>query len=425
MRNTRIYRPAGVGALALLVLSVTASAQVSLDATLKPYLTKYEIPALAAAVVKGGKIVAAGAVGTRRWGENIPVTPNDRFHLGSDTKAMTATLAAVLVDQGKIRWNSTLGEVFTDLGEKADPVFTRLTLEQLLSHTSGLPSDNLSRDAEPYMVLTTDCEDWPVGNLDETRAWLVRRWATLPMTGKPGEKFEYSNINYVIVGALIERLEGKTWDELIFDRIFRPLNLRTAGLGTQSSPGLTDAPLPHAVVDGKIKPILAGPLADNPPVIGPAGIAHMSVLDFARWAGWNAGQGKRGPALVKPETLKKLHTAVVTIPPPPDAPVGTPAGGKYAFGWGERVRDFHPRPLLCHSGSNGMNIAQIHIDPEADFAVVLLTNIAGKKVNGALDELVKELFETWAAKPAPPASKPVETDPPKKSREGKKSADGK
>ncbi|MBP7867069.1 MAG: beta-lactamase family protein [Acidobacteria bacterium] len=425
MSNTRISRSAGVATLALALLCVAAPAQASLDPVLKPYLAKYEIPALAAAVVKDGRIVAAGAVGTRRWGENIPVTPSDRFHLGSDTKAMTATLAAILVDQGKLRWDSTVGDVFPDLGENADPVFTRLTLEQLLSHTSGLPSDNLSRDAVPYMALTEVSDDWPVGNLDEIRAWLVRRWAALPMPGKPGGTFEYSNLNYVIVGAMIERLEGKTWDELIFDRIFRPLNLRTAGLGTQSTPGRTDAPLPHAVVNGKIKPLLAGPLSDNPAVIGPAGIAHMSVLDFARWAGWNAGEGKRGPALVKPETLKRLHTAVVTIPPPADAPVGTPAGGKYALGWGERVRDFHPDPILCHSGSNGMNIAQVHLDPKADFAVVLLANIAGKKANEALDELVRELFEAWAAKPAPPAPRSAATEPPKEKPEGKKPADGK
>jgi CubicO group peptidase (beta-lactamase class C family) len=114
------------------------------------------------------------------------------------------------------------------------------------------------------------------------------------MRGKPLERFEYSNLNYVIVGAMIEKIEGKSWDELMFERIFQPLNLRTAGLGIQSSLGKIDAPLPHIIVEDKIKPMLAGPCADNPPVIGPAGIAHMSVLDFARWAGWNAGEGKHG-----------------------------------------------------------------------------------------------------------------------------------
>ena len=125
----------------------------------------------------------------------------------------------------------------------------------------------------------------------------------------------YSNMNYIIAGSAMERIAGKTWEELVTDRVFDPLGLKTAGLGPQSTIGRVDAPLGHDEVDGKVKAFLAGPNGDNPPVIGPAGTAHMSVLDFARWAGWNAGAGKRGPSLVKPETRDRLHAMVVTIPP--------------------------------------------------------------------------------------------------------------
>ena len=81
---------------------------ISLDPILQPYLERYDLPALAAAVVKNGEIIASGAVGTRRAGTNNPVTINDRFHIGSDTKAMTALIAAMLVEGGKIRWTSTV-----------------------------------------------------------------------------------------------------------------------------------------------------------------------------------------------------------------------------------------------------------------------------------------------------------------------------
>src|SRR5262245_65930513 len=84
-----------------------------------------------------------------------------------------------------------------------------------------------------------------------------------------------------------------------------------------------------------MKAFFAGTNGDSPPILGPAGIAHMSVLDFARWAGWNAGEGKRGPALVRPETMRKLHTPVISMPPKPDAPPGTPPGGWYGLGWGQ------------------------------------------------------------------------------------------
>src|SRR5918911_527696 len=87
----------------------------SLDSVLQPYLARYDLPALAAAVVKNGEIIASGAVGTRRAGTNSPVMIEDRFHIGSDTKAMTALIAAMLVEGGKIRWTSTVGEVFPEL----------------------------------------------------------------------------------------------------------------------------------------------------------------------------------------------------------------------------------------------------------------------------------------------------------------------
>jgi len=365
----------------------TAQAQTSLDSRLKPYLTQYDLPSIAAAVVKDGKIISAGAVGTRRAGANISVTINDRFHLGSDTKAMTALLAAMLVEEGKLRWNTTPAEVFPELANKMDTGFRRVTLEQLLSHTSGVPSDNEDIVKVFMEAMTKD------GNLDELRYWMVQQWSKRPLAYESGTKFAYSNMGYIIVGAIIERTAGKTWDELITERIFTPLKLSTAGLGEQSSRGRIDAPLGHAIIDGKAKAMLAGPNGDIPPIVGPAGIAHMSVLDFAYWAGWNAGEGKRKPNLVKPETMRKLHTPVISMPERKAAAPGTPAGGRYALGWGELTVDWVPYPLIYHGGSNEMNLAHIWIDTKRDCAMVTVTNISGPKANEALFKLARELYK--------------------------------
>jgi CubicO group peptidase (beta-lactamase class C family) len=368
----------------------STSAQTSLDAVLVPFLARYELPAVAAAIVKGGKVVAVGAVGTRKAGAKIPVTVNDRFHLGSDTKAMTALLAAMFVEEGKIRWNSTVSEVFPEFSTKIDPGLRRVTLEQLLSHTSGIPSDNT---VFGDLLAKSMLQD---GNLDELRYWLVQQWIVQPLESEPGTKFAYANMNYVIVGAIIERVAGKTWDELITERVFAPLGLRSAGLGSQATLGKIDAPLGHVVIDGRTKPFLAGPNGDNPPIIGPAGIAHMSVLDFARWAGWNAGEGKRGPKLVQPETLKKLHTPVISMPDKKDAAPGTPPRGKYALGWGQLPVEWAPEPLIYHGGSNEKNLAHIWLEPKRDFAMVLVTNIGGSKANEALNALAPELYARFA-----------------------------
>jgi CubicO group peptidase (beta-lactamase class C family) len=224
------------------------------------------------------------------------------------------------------------------------------------------------------------------------------------LQSKPGTAFAYANMNYVIAGAIIERRTGRTWDELITERVFAPLGLRTAGLGAQASPGRVDAPLAHAVVDGQTKAFLAGPNGDNPPIVGPAGIAHMSVLDFARWAGWNAGQGTREPQLVRAETLRQLHTPVIAMPAKPDAPPGTPPGGWYALGWGQLAVDWAPAPLLYHGGSNGKNLAHIWVEPSRDFAIVVMTNIGGQPAEEALRAVAAELYARYATAPPPTAA---------------------
>ncbi|MCX7020567.1 MAG: serine hydrolase [Candidatus Sumerlaeota bacterium] len=371
-------------------ISGTAKAQTSLDSILNPYLTRYDLPAIASAVVKDGKVISAGAVGTRKAGAKIPVTINDRFHIGSDTKAMTALLAAMLVEEGRLRWNTTIAEIFPELAEKMDHRLRRVTLEQLLSHTSGIPTDNEDFRKVCSEAMTQD------GNLDDLRYWLVKQESERPLESDPGTTFAYSNMGYTIIGAMIEHICKKTWEEAITERIFIPLKLQTAGLGPQSSLGKIDAPLGHSIVNGKVKVMLAGPKGDGPLILAPAGMAHMSILDFARWAGWNAGEGKRNPALAKPETMRKLHTPVITMPERKDAEPGTLRSRKYALGWGEVTVDWAPYPLLYHGGSNTMNLAHIWIDTKRDLAMVMVTNISGQKADMAFSALANELYTKFA-----------------------------
>jgi CubicO group peptidase (beta-lactamase class C family) len=386
MKNTRWYVPVALFIICIFFNTQIASGQTILDSMLKPYLSQYDLPAIAAAVVKRGEIVSSGAVGTRKLGSTIQVTINDRFHLGSDTKAMTALLAAIMVEEGKLNWHSTIAEVFPEIADKIDPRVRKVTLEQLLSHTSGMPADN--EDFVNLLKASFNQE----GNLDALRYWLVEQWCKRPLASDSGTKFAYSNMGYTIVGAMIERVGGETWDALITKRIFMPLGLKTAGLGCQSSLGKIDAPLGHSVQNGKVKAHLAGPNGDNPSILGPAGIAHMSVLDFARWAGWNAGNGSREPFIVRLETIEKLHTPVITLPPMKDAPPGTPPRGKYALGWGVVDVEWAPYPLHHHAGSNGMNLAHIWLDKKRDIAMVTVTNIGGKKADEALRKLASELY---------------------------------
>ena len=378
------------GLIILFCFSLTAYAAdqtQSLNSTLEPYLKEFGLPALSAAVFKNGEIIAAGALGTRRAGENIPVTIDDKFHLGSDSKAFTALLAGMYVQQGKLRWDSTLGEIFPELKDKMDPEFAKITVQELLSHSSGLADKDLLD-----LVNRSYQQD---GNMDEVRYWMLKETAPKPLDHPRGSKFSYSNLGYTLAGVILERLSGKTWEELVEEKIFEPMGLTTAGFGPQASLGKVDATLGHFLVDGKAKAMLAGPNGDNPLILGPAGTIHMSVLDFAKWAAWQAGEGKRPPALVSPEILKKIHTPVIDTGVREDAPPGTPKTGKYALGWGQVLESWATQPCLTHTGSNNANLALATIWPQNDFGFVIMTNISGKGADAALRKLGQDLYQQF------------------------------
>jgi CubicO group peptidase (beta-lactamase class C family) len=380
-------------AFACLFAPAAQAQEQSLNTTLEAVRKEFGLPALAAAVAKNGRIVASGVVGTRMLGRDIKVARDDRFHIGSDTKAMTATLAAMLVEDGKLRWNSTLGEVFGADLAGVHPKFAAITLEQLLSHTSGIPTDN--KEIFELYISGDAYEE----TLPDSRLRLLRTWGKNEPVVKPQEPFQYSNLGYIAAGAMVEKVAGMPWEEFIYRRIFTPLGLKTAGLGPQATTGRIDAPVGHDVDDkGKITPRPWGPGADVPPVMGPAGVAHLSIRDFARWAAWNAGEGKRGPALVKPETLKRLHRKMVEMKIDNPSP-GTPTSGGYALGWG--IVPFAwtgNRPVLTHNGSNAMNLATIMVDPANDLAIVVTTNFPGKTADNAIVKVTQMLYGRYGPK---------------------------
>ncbi len=380
--------------LAFAPVPVFAAEQAfSLNDELERARAKHGLPALAAAVVKEGAIVASGAVGVRAHGSAVKVTIGDRFHLGSDTKAMTATLAGMMVDEGKLQWTSTIGDVLGAALPGLNRHLAAVTLEQLLSHTSGIPSDTLEIGKLYY---SSDSFQY---NLPALRLRVLSAWKSHAPQTPPGSAFHYANLGYLTAGSMIEKVAGSSWEELITTRLYTPQGLTSAGLGPQASTGKLDAPVGHDISDkGVITPMPWGPAADVPPVIGPAGSAHMSVLDFAAWAGWNAGRGKRGPALVKPETLANIYRPRVAVTKLASAGPGTPKEGEYALGWGVVKFGWSSGPLLTHNGSNNMNLAKILVDPDQDIGVVVMTNFPAKIAEDAANATIETLYRRYAAK---------------------------
>ena len=336
----------------------------AVTSVLKPIRQKFGVPAMAAAVVTSEGIQFVGAVGVRKRGTETSVTLSDQWHLGSDTKAMTATLIARLVERGQLKWDTTLAEVFPDLASQMHPDFRNVTLLHLLSHRAGLPA-NL--ELAKYLG-----DDVVALRLRAVRAELAKS----PKSA-PGSHYEYSNLGYIIAGAVAEKITGQSWERAVATEVFEPLQMKTAGFGGTGTAGQIDQPWPHTA-DGK-PTNENGPAVDNPSVMGPAGRVHGTIQDWAKFI-QDQLRGARGePALLKPGSYLKLQ-----------AP---PFGGEYALGWIVGQRDWGGGKVLNHAGDNTMNFANTWIAPQRDFAILVCVNQSGDSAFKASDAAVGELIK--------------------------------
>jgi len=344
----------------------------SLDALLGSVRSEHNLPALAAAVVRTEGMIAVGAGGVRRMGFNEPVTLEDRFHIGSCAKSMTATVCASLVDQGRLSWQATIGDTFPDLRDELRAEFRGVTLEQLLAHRSGLACD---REPNRWLLLRLRLL---TGTMPEQRRELMKIVFNGQPAAEPGSEFLYSNFGYTMAGAMAEQVSGEAWEQLLGHLLLEPLGITSAGFGAPGTPGTVDQPWGHRLVGADWVPVSPGPLADNPAVISPAGCLHLTITDWAKYAVFHL-RGARGDArLLKPATFKRLHSDAY-------------AQG-YALGWGLRDQPSLGGTVLTHAGSNGAWFALIRIAPQADLAVLIATNAGGdaalKACRAAADSMV-------------------------------------
>jgi len=333
-------------------------------AVLKPIRQKYGLPAIAGAIVSRKGVVALGVVGVRKAGTTVAAAITDQWHLGSDGKAMTATVIAGLVEQGKLKWDTTLADVFPTFAARFHPAFRAVTIRQLLTHQAGL-ADNL---------------DWravaPQGSLREQRLEAVVRGLSHAPAGLIGGKPHYSNLGYVVAGAVVEKITGQSWEQAMRERLFSPLNMRSAGFGGTGTPGAIDQPWPHTAMAQPTPQ--NGVVVDNAPVMGPAGCIHCSLAD---WGSFIADQLRgecEASALLKPSSYAILH-----------AP---PEGNDYAMGWLAMTGDWAGGKILTHAGCNGMNHANVWVLPRLDCAVLVCINQGDAIAAQASDEACAELI---------------------------------
>ena len=341
-----------------------------------------KVPALVCAVVTKDGVHAIGADGVRRAGEEAVVTVDDRMHLGSCTKAFTATLAAVFVAEGALRWDTSIGETLGLSLPDIDPVWRPVTLEQLLRHRGGVPT---APDPKAWAAAFACSE-----STKACRTAFVE--ATLANSPVGIGTFIYSNQSYAIVARMIELVAGDTkdYETLLAERVLSPLGITRFGFGV---PTKADAASPVGHTEqGAPREI------DNPNAIAPAGTLHMPLGEWAKFIAFHLGA--KAPAALEgaARELPKLHERGK------DAPFE-------ALGWKSATRPWGGA-VLTHAGSNTMWFCVAWLAPEKGFAVLAATNQGGDAAAKACDDACAAMIRAvgpMEAKAASPGSAPTAT----------------
>lgn len=328
--------------------------QTRLDQAVAAAVADDGVPGFAMAHVDADRVVTVAVGGQRSHDDATPLAADAPFHLGSDTKAMTAVLLATYVEEGLLDLDAQLSALFPEAG-LAEPTAS-VTLRDVLGHRAGLDDEAVLDDAR--LLAMVEAAD-PVAMREEVVL------AGLDAAGEPGE-FVYSNLGYMLAGVVAEHIGGAPWEQLIADRVFGPLGME-CGFGAPTGP---DAPLGH---DAEGTVIAADdPFADNPPALGPAGTVHCPMASWAAFTG----------AVL--DGLQGRDSAVLDAASVADLFAGD---SEYVAGWG--LADAPGQTIWGHDGSNTLWYARALLDVDRDEVLLMAANTGEQAAVDVMDRITE------------------------------------
>jgi CubicO group peptidase (beta-lactamase class C family) len=349
-----------------------------LDAYVASSMKTFDVPGMAVAIVKDGKIVIAKGYGIRKLGDPTPVDEFTMFGIGSNTKAFTTAALATLVDEGKLSWDDPVYQRLPGFVMYDPYVSHEMTIRDLLTHRSGMGLGE------------GDLLFWPHSTY--TREEVIYKLRFMKPASGFRSHYAYDNLLYMTAGQVIPAVTGTAWDDYIRQRIFAPLGMNHSNVSNQAFKPGDNYAFPHSNVDGKLQVIPFGDL-DN---AGPAGSINSCAADMAKWVQLQLNRGKfvdRDGHLFTEQRSKEMWSAQTILPigDPPQPLAGLKANfADYALGWG--LRDYHGRKLVGHTGGVGGFVSRVMLVPEENLGVVILTDA---EEDGAFDSILYHVLDHY------------------------------
>jgi CubicO group peptidase (beta-lactamase class C family) len=359
-----------------------------LDAYVAASMKTFDVPGMAVAIVKDGKILVAKGYGVRKLGDATPVDEYTMFGIGSNTKAFTTAALATLVDEGKLSWDDPVYQRLPGFVMYDPYVSHEMTIRDLLTHRSGMGLGE------------GDLLFWPHSTY--SREEIIYKLRFMKPASSFRSHYAYDNLLYMTAGQIIPAVTGTSWDDYIRQHIFTPLGMTHSNVTNANIKPSDNVAYPHSRMDGKLQ-VIHFEVLDN---AGPAGAINSCAADMAKWVQLQLNRGKyadhdgtekdgtgKAGRLFTEQRSKEMWSPQ-TILPTGDPPPGL-AGLKtnfadYALGWG--LRDYHGRKLVGHTGGVAGFVSRVMLVPEENLGVVVLTNA---EESGAFDSILYHVLDHY------------------------------
>ncbi|GAB2880587.1 serine hydrolase [Pseudoduganella ginsengisoli] len=358
----------------------------NLDADVKRVLKTFDVPGIAIAIVKDGKVVAAQGYGVRKLGDPTPVTGKTLFEIASNSKAFTAAALAMLVDEGKLKWDDPVTK-HVPWFQMNDPYVTgAMTVRDLLTHRSGLG------------LGAGDLMWWPTTTF--TSDEIIEGLRHIKLATSFRDRYAYDNLLYIVAGKIIAEKAGKPWGEAMRDRILAPLGMMGTTTSVAAMLQAPDYSAPHSKIGEKTYVVKPMPVEN---AVGAVGI-NTNAEDFAHWMMMLLNGGKiadsktaDGKQLLSARQVAEMWTLQTPMKvPEPKGKLADTKPNFYGYGLGFQLRDYRGRKLATHGGALQGFYSRVVMVPDENLGIAIFTNAEN---SGSMNALQWRLLDHYFGAP--------------------------
>lgn len=365
-------------ALLLSILAVRAQVITSkqIDSLAERTLKTFNVPGIAVAVIKDGKLIHAKGYGVRSLNTMKKVDENTLFGIASNSKAFTTAGLAMLVDEGKLKWNDKVIDYIPEFRMYNPYVTEEFTITDLLTHRSGLGL------GAGDLMFFPDSSNF-------TKADMIHNLRYLKQVSSFRTKYDYDNNLYMVAGEVLARVSGMSWEDFIQKRILNPLGMTATAPSYKLLKDKSNVVDPHAPVDGKVKVIRR----DWNEAANAAGGIYSNLTDLSKWLIMQMDHGKYGPGLSKTLFSETVHEQMWS----PKTIIDVPSPGSYnthfaSYGLGWFLSDVKGYKQATHTGGLAGTVTQITLIPEMKLGIVVLTNQQSGAAFTAITNTIKDSY---------------------------------